>query len=87
MNYNPALHQHLLQSKPKTLKQRPTSSITRVNYHTLINPSYIPTNSISKEMSILFSTVITFNTDKPILGAGHRNQVGRSVTHTDSIWG
>lgn len=58
-----------------------------MNYHTSINPPNIQTNTISREMSVLLSTVIPFNTDKTILGAGHGNQVGRSVTHTDSIWG
>lgn len=58
-----------------------------MNYHTSVNSPHIPTNTVSREMSVLFSTVITFNTDKLILGAGPRNQVGRSVTHTDSIWG
>lgn len=37
-------------------------------------------------MSALFSTVITFNTDKPILGAWHTNWMGRSITHVDIIW-
>lgn len=58
-----------------------------MNYHTSVNSPHIPTNTVLREMSVLFSTVITFNTDKPILGAGPRNQVGRSVTHNDSIWG
>lgn len=58
--------------------------ITQVNYHTLINPPHIPSNAISRAMSVLFSAL---NTDKPILRAWHSNRVGRSVSHSDSIWG
>lgn len=38
-----------------------------MNY-TLISSPHTPINTIPKEMSVLFSTVITLNTDKPILG-------------------
>lgn len=77
--------QHLLHSKSNSKRQIWFS--TQVNYHTSVNPPHIPTNTVSREMSVLFPIALTFNTDKPILGAGPRNQVSRSVTHTDSIWG
>lgn len=80
--------QHHLFPAP-ALKQLSNSKIqmwciTQVNYHTLINPPHIPSNAVSRAMSVLFSAL---NTDKPILRAWHSNRVGRSVSHSDSIWG
>lgn len=44
-----------------------------MNYHTLPSPPHIPHNTIAREMSVLFSTVVPLNTDKPTPGVGHSN--------------
>lgn len=58
--------------------------ITQVNYHTLINLPHISVNTVSRAMSVSFSTL---NTDEPILRVWHRNGAGRSVFYGGSIRG
>lgn len=54
-----------------------------MNYHTFITLPHVPSNATSRQMNVLFSTVITSNTDKPILGPDTETRwAGLSLTLT-----